>query len=205
MSNPLTLRKFDIQGALNQGNNILIVGRRGIGKSQLVRDMLYKGQYYFGTVCTGTVCTIEQYGDLPLDICVYRDADQHVTNYLLDSSCVQDKSTVLVLDDCIDDNSSFTKPVVEALESSGTIIMTTQYPFTVDPSLRIDYVFIFSEPNWSTRQRIWEQYGKMFPKKKEFNLAMDQATGDYSCMVIDCRVHDEPKEITDLVFWYKSS
>jgi hypothetical protein len=212
--------EFDIKGALNQGKNIMVVGLRGVGKSYLVCDLLRQGQYYIGTVLTHA--STNQL-DLPPGICFCYsediiERDTIITNHLLNSYSVQDKPTVLVLDDCIYDTKSFTKPMTEAFAkgtnkgtnnkgTNHTTIMAIQYPLSIDPSLPVDYVFIFNESVKSNRQRLWKQYGTLFPTYDSFSLALDQVTGgigNYSAMVIDCRTHDTPKEITELVFRYKA-
>lgn len=211
----LPFREFDIQGALHQGKNIMILGRRGTGKSSLVCDMLHKGQYFFGTMLTHPYNDIT---NLPLDICLCRnddinERDTHITNHMLNASQAQGKPTALVLEDCIYDMKTVTKLLAEAFATgtNNTTIITMQYPLSISSSFRFDYVFILYEPIKSNRLRLWERYGYMFATYDLFSLAMDHVTVgtdsnhlNYTAMVIDCRTYDEPKEITDLVFWYKA-
>jgi hypothetical protein len=97
---------------------------------------------------------------------------------------------LLILDDCIADLNFHQSPSVKKIFSMGrhiniTIILTTQYLYSVSPLMRnnADYVMC-GAMNRASVSLLADEFSNI--DRKEFIDLYNQATKDYSFMVINC-------------------
>lgn len=225
MAANLQLKKFDMS-SIKDDKVIVLIGKRETGKSFLVRDLLYYHQDIpIGTVISGTEAANQFYSSIFPKLFIHGDySSAVVTNYLKRQKMVVnmmnrdqqagaessiDPRAVLILDDCLYDN-SWTKDVtVRSLFMNGRhyktmFVITMQYALGVPPNLRtnIDYVFILRENYVSNRKRLYEHYAGMFPSFEIFCQVMDQCTENYECLVVNNNA--KSNKLEDQVFWYKA-
>jgi|SaaInlV_100m_DNA_6_1039743.scaffolds.fasta_scaffold32372_1 hypothetical protein len=79
-----------------------------------------------------------------------------------------------------------------------------QYSMDIGPELRnnFDFVFLFAEDAYSSRHKLFEHYGSIFPTFISFEKVFNQLTANYSCMVINNRSRDI--DIMNRISWYKA-
>ena len=218
----LKLHKFDMS-SIKDHSIIVLIGKRGTGKSYLVRDFLYhKQDIPVGTVVSPTEKMNKYFSHFVPPIFIHEEYTPRLVSNVLkrQSDIIRKKQTgeygedvderaFLIFDDCLFDDSWAKDKNMRCIFMNGrhyklTFILTMQFPLGVKPHLRtnIDYVFILRENIVSNRRRIYEHYAGMFPTFDIFCKIMDQCTENYECLVI----HNNAKsnKIEDQVFWYKA-
>jgi hypothetical protein len=222
----LELKKFDIS-KIKDDKVIVFIGKRGTGKSFLVKDLLYyHTDLPIGTVISGTEGANKFYGDFVPNIFIHEEVNAElIDNVIKRQKLIMkklnnekrtyghsriDPRTFLILDDCLYDGSWAKDKNIRAIFMNGRhlkmfFIITMQYPLGIPPNLRtnIDYVFILRENIVGNRKRIYENYAGMFPNFEIFSQVMDQCTENYECLVIDNTSNSNKLE--DCVYWYKAN
>jgi hypothetical protein len=227
----LELKKFDMKSITfkpteSTGPVIMLIGKRGTGKTFLVKDLLYYHQDIpIGVVISGTEEGNGFYGKLVPKLFIHNEYNSAIIENILKrqkqvlkqikremesfKKSTIDPRTFVILDDCLYDNTWARDKLMRLLFLNGRhwkvmLIITMQYPLGVPPTLRtnIDYVFILREPYISNRKRIYENYAGMFPSYDSFSQILDQCTENYECLVINNTT--KSNKLQDQVFWYKA-
>ena len=227
----LELKRFQMNSISFKANEasgpvVVFIGKRGVGKSYLVRDLLYYHQDIpIGVVIAGTEEGNGFYGKMVPKLFIHNEYNNAIIENILkrQKSVLRqmrkemetykrstiDPRTFVILDDCLYDASWTKDKMMRLLFMNGRhwkimLIITMQYPLGVPPNLRtnIDYVFILREPYIENRKRIFDNYAGMFPTFESFCQVMDQCTENYECLVINNT--SKSNKITDQVFWYKA-
>ena len=227
----LELKKFDMKSitfkpAESTGPVIMLIGKRGTGKTFLVKDLLYYHQDIpIGVVISGTEEGNGFYGKLVPKLFIHNEYNSAIIENILKrqkqvlkqikreiesfKKSTIDPRTFVILDDCLYDNTWARDKLMRLLFLNGRhwkvmLVITMQYPLGVPPTLRtnIDYVFILREPYISNRKRIYENYAGMFPSYDSFSQILDQCTENYECLVINNTT--KSNKLQDQVFWYKA-
>jgi hypothetical protein len=227
----LELKRFQMNSISFKANEasgpvVVFIGKRGVGKSYLVRDLLYYHQDIpIGVVIAGTEEGNGFYGKMVPKLFIHNEYNNAIIENILkrQKSVLRqmrkemetykrstiDPRTFVILDDCLYDASWTKDKMMRLLFMNGRhwkimLIITMQYPLGVPPNLRtnIDYVFILREPYIANRKRIFDNYAGMFPTFESFCQVMDQCTENYECLVINNT--SKSNKITDQVFWYKA-
>ena len=220
----LELSRFNISKIRND-NVVVLIGKRGTGKSFLVKDLLYyHTDLPIGTVVSGTESANRFYGDFVPNAFIHDEVSSDlIKNVITRQKIVMQKKnkeektygssridprSFVILDDCLYDNSWAKDKNIRAIFMNGRhlklfFIITMQYPLGIPPNLRtnIDFVFILRENIVGNRKRIYENYAGMFPSFDVFSQVMDQCTENYECLVIDNT--SSSNKLEDTVFWYK--
>ena len=221
----LRLSKFNMNMIPDDGV-VLFIGRRGTGKSWLIKDLMwYKQKFPIGTVFSGTEGANAFYGSMVPSLFIHDEVvPQTVSNVLkrqegitkqirketeIRGSSQLDRKAFIIMDDCLYDNKWVNDKWIRSLFMNGRhygllYILAIQYVMGIPPVLRgqVDYVFILRENQVSARRRIYEQFAGIFPTFELFCQIMDQCTEDYECLVIHNGAHTN--KIEDCVFWYKA-
>jgi hypothetical protein len=221
----LQLRKFDIS-SISHDKVIILLGKRGTGKSVLVRDVLYNNRDIpVGSIVSPTEQSNHFYSDMVPHIFIHDELTPEIISKVIQRQLKQNKSIekqkkvygsssidsrmFLILDDCMFDSSWTHDKGIRYLFMNGRhlplmLLITMQHPLGIPPSLRtnVDFVFILRENVVSNRKKIWVNYAGMFPTFDAFCQVMDQCTEDYECLVINNNV--QSNKLEDQVFWYKA-
>ena len=227
----LELKKFDMKTVSFKSNEstapvIVLIGKRGTGKTFLVKDLLYYQQDVpIGVVISGTEEGNGFYAKLVPKLFIHNEYNTSIIENILkrQKSVLKQikkeiesykRSTIdarafVILDDCLYDGSWTRDKMMRLLFMNGRhwkimLIITMQYPLGIPPNLRtnIDYVFILREPYMTNRKRIWENYASMFPTMESFAAVMDQTTENYECLVINNNA--KSNKLNDQIFWYRA-
>jgi len=227
----LELKKFDMKmisfkSTQAEGPVTVFIGRRGVGKSFLVRDLLYYHQDIpIGTVVAGTEEGNGFYGKLVPKLFIHNEYNTAIIENILKRQRQVmkqvkkemeaykrsniDPRAFVILDDCLYDATWTRDKMMRLIFMNGRhwklmLIITMQYPLGIPPTMRtnIDFVFILREPYIANRKRIYENYAGMFPTFESFCQVMDQCTENYECLVINNNA--KSNKLQDQVFWYKA-
>ena len=221
----LDIKRFDI-AKMKQNTVIMLLGRRGSGKTTLVRDILYQYRDLpAGCVINGTEEANKFYGDIVPAMLVKNEyRPEHLANLITRQRNALEKverdvqagrppsdpRAFLIMDDLMFDNGKWVKdPEMKRIFLNGrhykiTYMLTMQYPLGVPPSLRsqVDYTFILKEPSFGNKKRIYQNYASSFPSFDVFNRVLDKLTRNYGCLVIDNTRPDS--DFWDTVYWYRA-
>ena len=221
----LKLKKFSLD-KINSDKVVVLIGKRGVGKSFLVKDLLYHHTNLpIGTIISGTEDANHFFEDFVPKCFIHKEYSPDLIDNVMKrqkkimkevnkekkikGKTTIDPRTVVVFDDCLYDQSWTKDKNVRAFFMNGRhlkifFIITMQYPLGIPPNLRtnIDYTFILRDNITKNRRRIFENYAGMFPNYDIFSSVMDQCTQNYECLVIDNSVASN--KIEDCVFWYKA-
>lgn len=214
------IRKFKIQDALPD-RVFLIIGKRGSGKSILLRDILfnYRKNIDFALAMTQTVPTRNMLRKhIPKPYVRLGGYDDTTGQRFLEVCCRistekkhQPRHMALVLDDCMGSDSgrflkgkTITDLCLNGRHYNTCLIVTTQYALMVPPAVRAncDYVFVLAETSVIVRKKIYQQFFGVIGSFAEFEQYFKVATQDHSALVLDATKGSN--DIQDCVFWYKA-
>lgn len=222
----LRLSKFNMN-MIPDDAVVLFIGRRGTGKSWLIKDLMWNKQKFpIGTVISGTESANAFYSTIVPSLFIHEEFNSGIISNVLRrqdaitkqkrkeeevrGSSALDPRAFIVMDDCMYDNKWINDKFIRSLFMNGRhfkllYILALQYVMGIPPVLRgqVDYVFILRENQVSARKRIYEQFAGIFPSFELFCQIMDQCTEDYECLVIHNGARTN--KIEDCVFWYKAT
>jgi hypothetical protein len=223
----IVLRKFKMQWV---GDNkiIVLIGPRTRGKSTILLDYLFYNQDIPFCTCIAptenlnttytphipsrfifTAYTPELLATFLKRQMELRGKKQAaITGYGDRMYANVDCRGVLIMDDCLADNSNWKKdPSLRWIFMNGrhadtTFILTMQYQVGIPPELRvnIDWVFLCRENKKIEKEKLHKYYAGIFPSYDMFNQIFSRCTKNKNCMVINSLAESE--RIEDQVFWF---
>ena len=206
---------------------IVMIAKRGSGKSVLVRDILmhFNKKIPIGIIISPTDSMNHDYSKFVPESYIYDKFDPEVIQRILDRQewAVDMKEkreakgkkfnsrAFIVMDDCLADKGSWAKdPTTSTLLMNGRhyhimYILTMQFPLGIKPELRgnFDYVFLLADDTVSNKKRLYEHYAGMFPRFDIFCQVFEQLTADFGSMVIVNR--GVRNNFLEKIFYYKAS
>ena len=201
---------------MGNSSQTLIIGKRGAGKSWLIRDLI-------------------RTNNSESDMCVFSPAEKHTPFYfknfpnatikleyspgdireLLDeqTECLHrgsPRNLCLVLDDCLSSRGNWLKDesfydlLMNGRHYNIALYITMQVPMGMTPEIRarFDTVFLFTDDFISNQKRMYDHYAGMFPDFESFRQNFLNLTGDHSALVIFNR-SNSPR-LLDRIFWYRA-
>jgi len=189
---------------------------KNTGKSTLIKSLIYSKKHIFpvGIAMNGTEDTNHLYKSFMPSTFVYNEYREDKIEDLIKRQKIAMQHlpnpwAVLIVDDCTEDPTIFTKPLQIGLYKKGRhwslmYILALQYAMDIRPNIRtsIDGVFILREPLLKNRRTLYENYASVIPDFELFCTLMDQLTGDYMAMYI--HNFTTSNNWQDCVFWYKA-
>jgi hypothetical protein len=214
----LAIKKFD-PSVLTKGSGkmIFVVGKRGTGKSVLVRDLMYHLRHHclYGVVLSCTEEGNSYYGQFVPDIFVYSDFNRLAIERLIERQKKMAregklKPAFLVLDDCLYERKIMYDPLVRLLAMNGrhfglTVVVTCQYVAEVPTFIRsnVDLLFVLRDPVLQNREKLYKIFFGIFPTFASFSAVFTQCTEGYECIVLDqC---SKSNAVEDAVFYFKAA
>lgn len=205
----IQIKKFDMS-QMKGNQNSIIIGKRAVGKSTLVKYLL-QNRYDNSLqkdVITESEYTHKFYENIDTNIKLYDNFGSYFSNYnfLVIDNCMN-SSKIIVFDNAIFDYRSLNNKwirnlIINKKTLKTSTIMTFQYPIGISPDKRanIDYIFIFKDNNLSYREELYKQYCGIISTYEAFSLIMNQLQ-DHECLVIDN--YSTSNKIEDVIYWYK--
>lgn len=224
--------KFDPNGS--EGPVVVMIGKRGTGKSFLVKDMLYYHKDIpVGAVISGTEAGNGFYSEIVPKIFIHNEYSTDIienalrrqksilkrlkkmnklgknVSYKLKQGTSEDPRMFIILDDCLFD-SKWTRDVcMRLLFMNGRhwkimLIITMQYPLGIPPVLRTNIDYVFILREPIKENR--ERIYKSFAGMFPTFDAFNQVM-DQCTENFNCLVVDNTtrsNKLDDQVFWYKA-
>jgi hypothetical protein len=213
----ITLKKFDFSTLPKDGRIILVIGRRGSGKSTLIEDIMYnlRHRFDFAIGMSPTRSSIEMMERHMPDVMVFEEgfSKEQFQKMLSLSSIISRKgklrSGLLCMDDCNSDKDAFRSKNMRDAFMNGrhygmNILWAMHYCMDILPDLRsqVDYVFVLKDNIRKNKERLYQNFFGMLDKVEDFMKIMDQCTENNECLILDNTTpNPDPKTC---LFWYKA-
>lgn len=225
----LRFRRFNIS-KMTDDAVVLLIGKRGSGKSYLARDILYQKRHFpVGRVVSGTEYVNEYYSHFIPRLLIASEHNDNIIQNIMDrsqlikkknnkiirkggkESDLMNRSSFIVYDDALDDAGRWKKSKqIKSLFFNGRhfsifFLLIMQYPLGIGPSLRanVDYIFLLRATSHQIKRRLYECYAGMFDNYDDFSQAFNALTENYGCMVINNKTTS--MNLTDQVFYYHAA
>ena len=214
--NSLKLKKFD-PSIINSNSVVLLIGKRGTGKTTLTADVLYhlRSSFDAGIAFSATEESNNFWSRHICDTLIHQDFNAKVYgNFVAEQRRINAKlekpiNSFALLEDCMYSRILKTDPNVRGSFFNGRhwnifLIMTMQYVLDLPPELRsnVDYIFILRNNVLADRERIWKHFCGFIPSFNIFQQIMNKCTTGYECLVVNNT--SRSNEIDDCLFWYKA-
>lgn len=219
------LLQFD-PTAMAKDVSIVMVAKRGSGKSVLICDIMYHNRSIpCGAIISPTDGVNPYFKNFFPDLYIHYDINENIMVNIMKRQVIIsrkakekvkkglkiDRRSILVMDDCIADAKSWANSVsIMRIMLNGrhyglTYILAMQDPMGVPPKMRgnFDYVFLLKEPSDNNRKKLFANFASAFGDYRLFCQVLDEATQDYKALVIDNK-RPATGNIMDSVFWYKA-
>lgn len=215
MATQLRVRKFD-PSTIKNHRIILVVGKRGSGKSVLLEDLLYNLRDRFD-YCMAMCPTLESANMLRScmpDCCVYNRFSQAKLDLFVQTAREvttkkKERSFLLVLDDVFYDKSVCRSQAMRYLFLNGRhahchVICLVQYMIDLPPDLRsnVDYVFSMRESVLANRIKLYKMFFGVFGSFEDFAAVFERCTQNYECIALDNTLPSSTA--AECIFWYKA-
>lgn len=231
LKNSLQIKKFDMKSmfkpkvehfpSIANTPTVAIFGRREVGKTTLVCDILRHSKIENTTIISGTESHQKQYATLDPSLNIHSEYnDEILVNFIKKQKSVLkkwkdaeptseiDPRTAIVFDNYDGINQNGKNKLTNVLLCNGRcfrimIITTVQHPIslTMQERIQCDYFFIFRDPALDYRKKLYERIASIFPSFETFCATMDQICDDYTFLVI--ANYSNSNKLEDMIFWYK--
>lgn len=213
----LNLKRFD-PSVIKKDAVILLIGKRGTGKTTLMKDIMYhmRHKLQFGIAMSATE---ESSGALSTFIqpsCVYNNFCGPALDVMLEYQKQTGRRggnmrrLFLILDDVC-----FDKKIMKGMNIRETFmngrhrkiffVNCMQYCMDLGPDLRtqVDYVFALRENIMNNREKLHKYFFGMFKDFKDFGTVMDACTQGYECLVLNNTVRST--KVEDCISYYEAN
>jgi hypothetical protein len=212
----LQIGKFD-PGTLKKHRIIIMVGKRGTGKSTLLKDVMYHlaNSVDFGLAMTPTEESCEMFREHMPEQWIYNGFNATKLDAMLNiqrelGKKKKQRDLFVVMDDCMYDKKVLKGVGMRDLFMNGrhlhvTLMNAIQYIMDMGPDLRtqVDYVFALRENIISNKMKLWKYFFGMFDKFEDFSRVMDRCTNNHGALVLDNTA--KSNRLEDCIFWYKAA
>lgn len=193
---------------------IVMVAKRGSGKSVLIRHLLehYK-DIVGGVLISPTEKMTNTFSDFMSDSFIYHEYKTQILEKIFERQrnvlkkikdiekrrsrgenvkpYKHDPRIYLIMDDCLADNQWIKDKLIKEIFFNGRhykiiYILTVQYLKGIPPGYRnnVDHYFLFANDNQENLQNIYKTIGA-FNTYADFHAAFEQTTTDYGIMVVN--------------------
>lgn len=204
---------------------IVMIAKRGSGKSFICRDIIYHYRKIPGGVVISPTDKMSAFYSwfFPELYIHYEITEELLKNILRRQVLMRQKhdvkkklgrkvdpSSILIMDDCLSKKKtwarlqSITEILMNGRHYKLTYLLTMQSPMGLEPDLRLnfDYVFLLKDDSFTNKKKLYENYASIFPNIHIFTKAFESCTSDYRAMVVDNRKPAD--KISDKIYWFKA-
>jgi ABC-type phosphate/phosphonate transport system ATPase subunit len=212
----LSFQYLDVN-RIKTDRTIIIVGKRGTGKSVLMKDLAYQLREHFdgGIACAPNKDMMDLFKEFVPETSIYPDFTPEMVETLIEDQKRLKESGVekrlfVIADDCMKDKKIFKHPAIAELANNGrhygiSLIICVQHIADMPPNFRMntDYVFAFADNDPGTREKLFREFFGIFGTKENFKSAFNELTKDRGCIFVDRTLGCA--SIEDCVCWYKAT
>jgi len=212
----LKIKKWDPSN-IKQHRIILLVGRRGSGKSTLMEDILYttSKNYDLAIAMSPTEESLAMFRKHIPPACVYDSFSLQKIEEIVAMQkelCRSGKhrSVLICLDDCMYDKKIMKSTCIREIHYNGrhlkiTFLTAVQYLVDIPCELRTqcDYVLSLKENILTNKQKLHKYYFGIFDTFNEFSRTLEVVTNNYGAIVLDNT--SATNDIEKVVYWYRGS
>ncbi|BCU09355.1 hypothetical protein [Sicyoidochytrium minutum DNA virus] len=202
---------------ISDGSVIVLVGKRGSGKSTVAQDLMsYQRHCKRGLCIAGTEQANPFWGQYIPECFIHHRFDEELVYQLLrDQNAIFEKygkhePTFAIFDDLMYDPGFLKTEAMRMLFMNGrhskiTILVAAQYMMDVPPAMRTntDYVFIMKENSRVNRMRLYDNYPGVFDSYEDFYSVLKTCTDNYESMVLNTK--SLSYNISDNTFFFKAT
>jgi hypothetical protein len=212
----ISIKEFD-PTTISDGAIVGVVGRRGSGKSIIIKDLLYYKRHRLpcGLIMSGTEAGNGYFSKFVPEVFVFDDFDNAALERLLERQKKAAKKgnmgkVFVVLDDLAFDSSIMKKPVMRYIFMNGRhlniyLIFSSQYVADLGPPAiraNIDVLFVCREAIQANRFRLYNMFFGVFETFEDFNKVLNACTENYGVLVLDNTKNSN--NVSDCVFHFKA-
>jgi energy-coupling factor transporter ATP-binding protein EcfA2 len=216
----IKLERLSPTESIAAGSIISIIGKRGTGKTLLLRALTYKlrDKIDFCIAMTPTTSSAEALAKVMPRQCIYdQGLNLDVIDRLMDTQTDNAArgsrvfSTLLILDDVSWDAASFKRPAptLSKLYRNGrhmriTVICVHQDAMDLNVGLRgqVDIVILLRELSLQMRKRLHTCWFGLL-SLQEFQCVLDKVTEDYGAL---CLLNNSKSNLpSECLFWYRAN
>jgi hypothetical protein len=217
INNNILIKEFDMK-SLKDHKIILVQGKRGSGKSFLIKDILYNKRDFERVLAVSFTEPLNKfYQKFIPDSFIYSDFNSNKFNKILNyqkkdiilNGIQPDNTLCILFDDCLSEEQWKKDKGIKEIFFNGRNMCTTfiadlQYIYYIHPGFRsnADYIFIFHDPDPVGKKKIYDTYGGYFGDYKTFCLIYDEVCQNQRCLVIDRTKNNNKLE--NCIFFYKA-
>lgn len=223
------IKCFD-PGVMKPDATVLLLGKRGTGKSTLLQDLMYHmhTHLFAGIAMAPTEDSVIMFESFLPRCFVFDDfkADaverlMHTKRLLSRMNRKKQKQAELsgqqfvrrhvsvLLDDCMYDKKNLKHTAVRDIFMNGRhedvfFVNLQQYVMDMGPDMRnqVDYIFAMRDTSMENRIKLWKTFFGMFSDYNDFSEVFDSCTENYECMVLCNR--SQSNDWKDCIYWYKA-
>lgn len=212
----LVVTPFDLN-SIKPHKVIYIIGKRGTGKSVLLKHILYalRRRFDVGCAMAPTKESIDGFKACMPDAFVFENGHseealttmQDIFKELARQSKI--RNGLIVRDDCMADKKSVRSTNMRDLHMNGrhywlTYIDAMQYLMDVGPELRgqVDYVFAMKEDVIDNQKKLYDKFFGIFPRFEDFQKVLNTCTDDFGALVLDRT--SSSNSLNQSIFWFKA-
>lgn len=210
------IKKLDVD-AIKPHRISLLLGRRGGGKSTLLRNLLYnsRDRYDFALAFCPTLESSMLLKECMPVSCVYDRYMQSKVDALVrvaseTAAAGKERNFLLILDDVMYDKAvcrtqSFRYLFYNGRHARITCIILMQYLVDMPPDMRtqVDYVYTMKENTIQNRTKLYKMFFGVFSTFDDFSTVLERCTQNYETLVLDNTL--QSNGAADCIFWYKAS
>ena len=211
-----SISQFD-PTTIKNGAIVGVVGRRGSGKSVIIKDLLYykRNALPVGLVMSGTEAGNGYFSAFVPEVFVYDDFNKEALEKLVErqkkNAKMKNPSKVfVVLDDLAFDTSIMKQHIMRFIFMNGRhlnifLIFSSQYVSDLGPPAiraNIDVLLVCREAIQANRWRLYNMFFGCFDSFEDFNKVLNACTENYGVLVLDnTKLSNDPQ---DCVFHWKA-
>lgn len=204
---------------------IVMIAKRGTGKSYITRDIVYHYRSLPGGVVISPTDRLSGFYKFFFpDLYIHYDIRGEILQRILERQTLMiqkaqkkkkegkkvDPSGILIMDDCLANKQGWVKDkkIDEVLMNGRhyqlTYLLTMQSPLGIPPHLRMnfDYAFLLKEDSAINKKKLYLNYASIFSSQYLFEKYFSLCTSDYCSMVVDNRTVQDG--IERKIFWFKA-
>ena len=218
----LKVSKFD-PGRLNAdkglkilGYFILIMGKRGSGKTSVALDFMYylQGHVDYAIAISATASVSNVLKSIIPPVFVHKSGSPEFISKLMTTQRKfieqgSPKRMVLFIDDMAFDKKFLASEEFSELIFNGrwynvTVILTTQYSKAMPPGIRtnVDLCITMKQTNIIVKRAMYEEFFGIVTSK-DFDKIMAQTTKNFQALVFDNRTQAD--NLDEVLFWFKAN